>query len=38
MFRALLLTILSFVGLLAEANAQNQGWCGTSREALDLIT
>ncbi|MCB9289842.1 MAG: T9SS type A sorting domain-containing protein [Lewinellaceae bacterium] len=38
MFRALLLTFLAFAGLLAEANAQAQGWCGTTREALDAIT
>ncbi|MCO6477987.1 MAG: zinc-dependent metalloprotease [Phaeodactylibacter sp.] len=38
MFRSLLLTLLAFTGLLAEATAQHRGWCGTSREALDLIT
>ncbi|MCB0598151.1 MAG: T9SS type A sorting domain-containing protein [Lewinellaceae bacterium] len=37
MFRFLLLTLLAFAGLLMEASAQTQGWCGTSREALDLI-
>lgn len=38
MFRALLLTLLAVTGLLAEAAAQNQGWCGTTRESLGLIT
>lgn len=38
MLRSLLLAALAFIGWLAEAPAQTNGWCGTSREALDLIT
>ena len=38
MFRSLLLTLLAFTGLFAEASAQAQGWCGTTGEAIKLIT
>lgn len=38
MFKSLLLTLLACTGWAAHISAQSSGWCGTTREALDMIT